>query len=224
MALIELENISFIYDDNLALKDISFSIEKGECIGLEGDNGSGKTTLIKIINGILFASSGKYIFNGKEISQKTMKNESLAKELHQKIGFVFQNPDTQLFCNSVRDEIEFGPRQLGLSEEEIKTRCDDVMAMLGITNIQDRAPYHLSGGEKKKTALACILSMNPEILVLDEPMNGLDRKSREKLLGFLVAWKSAGKTLIIATHDDKLLNLLADRIITISEDHTLVQE
>lgn len=224
MALIELENISFIYDDNLALKDISFSIEKGECIGLEGDNGSGKTTLIKIINGILFASSGKYIFNGKEISQKTMKNESLAKELHQKIGFVFQNPDTQLFCNSVRDEIEFGPRQLGLSEEEIKTRCDDVMAMLGITNIQDRAPYHLSGGEKKKTALACILSMNPEILVLDEPMNGLDRKSREKLLGFLVAWKSAGKTLIIATHDDKLLNLLTDRIITISEDHTLVQE
>ncbi len=224
MPLIELENISFIYDDNLALKDISFSIEKGECIGLEGDNGSGKTTLIKIINGILFASSGKYIFNGKEISQKTMKNESLAKELHQKIGFVFQNPDTQLFCNSVRDEIEFGPRQLGLSEEEIKTRCDDVMAMLGITNIQDRAPYHLSGGEKKKTALACILSMNPEILVLDEPMNGLDRKSREKLLGFLVAWKSAGKTLIIATHDDKLLNLLTDRIITISEDHTLVQE
>lgn len=224
MALIELENISFIYDDNLALKDISFSIEKGECIGLEGDNGSGKTTLIKIINGILFASSGKYIFNGKEISQKTMNNESLAKELHQKIGFVFQNPDTQLFCNSVRDEIEFGPRQLGLSEEEIKTRCDDVMAMLGITNIQDRAPYHLSGGEKKKTALACILSMNPEILVLDEPMNGLDRKSREKLLGFLVAWKSAGKTLIIATHDDKLLNLLTDRIITISEDHTLVQE
>lgn len=224
MALINLENINFIYDDNLALKDISLSIEKGECIGLEGDNGSGKTTLIKIINGILFASSGKYVFDGKEINQKTMKNEALAKEIHQRIGFVFQNPDTQLFCNSVRDEIEFGPRQLGLSEEEIKTRCDDVIEILGIENIQERAPYHLSGGEKKKTALACILSMNPEVLVLDEPMNGLDRKSREKLFAFLMGWKSAGKTLIIASHDDTLLNKFADRIVTITENHTLEQE
>jgi len=221
MALIELENISFIYDDSPALSDISLSIEKGECIGLEGDNGSGKSTLIKVLNGVLFAGAGKYTFDGKEINAKTMKNEAFSKEFHSRVGYVFQNPDTQLFCNSVRDEIEFGPRQMGLSEEEVKQRCDDVIQILGLSQVEERAPYHLSGGEKKKTALACVLSMNPEVLILDEPMNGLDRKTREKLMDFLQAWKNAGKTLIIATHDDNLLKQITDRIITIDENHKL---
>lgn len=224
MALIKLENLCFEYEDSLALKDISLEINKGECIGLEGDNGSGKTTLIKILNGLIYPTSGIYYFDEKEISQKTLKNELFAKVFHQQVGYVFQNPENQLFCGSVGEEIAFGPRQMGLSEEEIKTRCSDVMKLLGIENLEQRAPYHLSGGEKKKTALACVLSMNPEVLVLDEPLNGLDRKSGEVLLQVLSSLKAAGKTLIIATHDEALLKKLSDRVITINEDHTLAKE
>ncbi len=221
MAYIRLENISYSYEDSVALKDVSLEINRGECVGFEGDNGSGKTTLIKLLNGLIFPSSGTFYFEDREISHKTMKKELFAKEFHQKIGYVFQNPENQLFCGSVAEEIAFGPRQMGLPEEEVQKRTSDVMELFGIGHLENRAPYHLSGGEKKKTALACVLSMNPDVLVLDEPMNGLDRKSREKLLQILLALKAAGKTLIIATHDEVLLNQLSDRIIEFNEDHTI---
>lgn len=221
MALIELNNINFQYDDIPSLVDISLSIEKGESVGLEGDNGSGKSTLIKLLNGLIFASSGTYFFEGKEISKKTMKDELFEKQFHSKIGYVFQNSETQLFCGSVKEEIAFGPRQMGLAEDEIEIRCSDVMKLLGLTAIAERAPYHLSGGEKRKTALACVISMNPDVLIIDEPMNGLDKKSRVVLLDFLKAWKSARKTLIIATHEQSLLNELVDRIVTITEEHRI---
>ncbi|MCQ2589194.1 MAG: energy-coupling factor ABC transporter ATP-binding protein [Treponema sp.] len=222
MALIELFNVSFEYDDVPALKDINLSIYEGECIGIEGDNGCGKTTLIRLLNGLIFATKGKYTFENQEVTEKAMKDDVFAKKLHQKMGYVFQNPETQLFCSSVKEEIAYGPRQMGLSEEEIETRCKDVMELLGLTALENRAPYHLSGGEKKKTALGCVLSMNPEILVLDEPLNGLDRKARETLMEFLHGWKQAGKTLIISTHDENLLNLITDRRITFGEDHSLI--
>lgn len=221
--MIKLENFCFEYEDSIALKDINLTINKGECVGLEGDNGSGKTTLIKVLNGLIFGTSGTYTFEDKEINPKSMKDELFAKSFHQKIGYVFQNPETQLFCSSVAQEVAFGPKQMGLSKQEVQTRCADVMQLLGITHLADRAPYHLSGGEKKKTALASVLAMNPEILVLDEPMNGLDRKSRQVLLQVLLGLKAAGKTLIIATHDENLMTQLADRIVTIGEDHTIIQ-
>ena len=221
MALIELNNINFQYDDIPSLVDISLSIEKGESVGLEGDNGSGKSTLIKLLNGLIFASSGTYFFEGKEISKKTMKDELFEKQFHSKIGYVFQNSETQLFCGSVKEEIAFGPQQMGLAEDEIEIRCSDVMKLLGLTAIAERAPYHLSGGEKRKTALACVISMNPDVLIIDEPMNGLDKKSRVVLLVFLKAWKTAGKTLIIATHEQSLLNELVDRVVTITEEHRI---
>lgn len=221
--MIKLENFCFEYEDSIALKDINLTINKGECVGLEGDNGFGKTTLIKVLNGLIFGTSGTYTFEDKEINPKSMKDELFAKSFHQKIGYVFQNPETQLFCSSVAQEVAFGPKQMGLSKQEVQTRCADVMQLLGITHLADRAPYHLSGGEKKKTALASVLAMNPEVLVLDEPMNGLDRKSRQVLLQVLLGLKAAGKTLIIATHDENLMTQLADRIVTIGEDHTIIQ-
>lgn len=222
MALIKLENINYKYEDSTALADMTFEINRGESVGLEGDNGCGKTTLIKLLNGLIFPDSGSYFFDGKEINQKTMKNEKFAKAFHQKIGYVFQNPENQLFCGSVFEEIAFGPQQMGLSREEVEKRTNDVMNLMGIEALKDRAPYHLSGGEKKKTALACVLSMNPQVLILDEPMNGLDRKSRENLLQILLSLKEAGKTLIVATHDEDLLKQITDRIISIGEDHRLV--
>ena len=137
------------------------------------------------------------------------------------MGFIFQNSDVQLFCSNVEEEISFGPRQMGLSDEEVKQRTDDVIALLDIEKLRDRAPYHLSGGEKRKVAIACILSMNPEALVLDEPLAGLDRKTQEWLVGFLLDLKKAGKTLIISTHNDELAHTLADRLVVISDDHTV---
>lgn len=220
--MIKLENICFEYDDSVALKDINLEIAKGECIGIEGDNGCGKTTLIKLLNGLIFPTSGNYFFEGKGINQRAMKDNLFSKAFHSKVGYVFQNPENQLFCGSVLEEIAFGPRQMGLTEDEITLRCNDVMKLMGIEQLADRAPYHLSGGEKKKTALACVLSMNPEVLIFDEPLNGLDRKSREVLLQVMKSLKVAGKTLIIATHDEALLNTISDRIITIGEDHSIV--
>ena len=221
MSLIKLENVNYKYEDSTALTDITFEINQGESIGLEGDNGCGKTTLIKLLNGLIFPDSGSYFFDDKEINQKSMKNEKFAKAFHQKIGYVFQNPENQLFCGSVFEEIAFGPQQMGLPQEEVEKRTNDVMKLMGIEALKDRAPYHLSGGEKKKTALACVLSMNPQVLILDEPMNGLDRKSRENLLQILLSLKQAGKTLVVATHDEVLLKQITDRIITIGEDHRL---
>lgn len=219
--MIRLENICFEYEDSVALQNINLNISKGESVGLEGDNGCGKTTLIKLLNGLIFPTSGEYFFEGNKIDSKSMKNEMFAKAFHQKVGYVFQNPENQLFCSTVEEEIAFGPKQMGLSKSEVQMRCNDVMKLLGIEHIAQRAPYHLSGGEKKKTALACVLSMNPEVLILDEPLNGLDRKTRETLLQVLKALKSAGKTLIIATHDEKLLQQLSDRIITLTDEHTI---
>jgi cobalt/nickel transport system ATP-binding protein len=223
-ALIELKNISCRYEEVTALQNISFVIEEGESIGLAGDNGSGKTTLLRLLCGLAFAYEGTYLFAGREVNEQTMKDPQKAKALHSRIGYVFQNPENQLFCASVREEIAFGPHQMGLSEEEVDRRTEDVMKMLGIQALADRAPYHLSGGEQKKTALACVLSMNPAVLIIDEPLNGLDRRTREWMRDFMLAWKKAGRTLLIATHDETLLEDVPDRILTIGENHTIVSD
>lgn len=222
--LIRLEHVSYHYEKIPALEDLSFAIQKGECIGIAGDNGCGKTTLLKLLNGLLFPDHGTWQFRGQEINQASMKNQKTARNLHASIGYVFQNPEVQLFCGSVEEEIAFGPRQLGLSEAEVNQRTSDVMKMMGLENLASRAPYHLSGGEQKKTTLACVLSMNPEVLILDEPLNGLDRKSREWMLTFLEQWKQAGKTLLISSHDETLLHKIPERIIELSESHTIIYD
>lgn len=223
-ALIELKNVCCRYEEVTALQKISFAAAEGESIGLAGDNGSGKTTLLRLLCGLVFADEGSYLFAGKPVNEKTMKDPWKARALHSRIGYVFQNPENQLFCASVREEIAFGPHQMGLRDEEVERRTEDVMKMLEIQALADRAPYHLSGGEQKKTALACVLSMNPEVLIIDEPLNGLDRRTRDWMKDFLLAWKQAGRTLLIATHDENLLRDVPDRIITIGENHTIVSD
>ena len=217
--LIRLENVCFAYEGHVALRYINLEIGLGETVVLQGANGCGKSTLLKLINGLIFPEEGAYYFEGMIINAASLKDTVKSKAFHQKIGFVFQNPDVQLFCGSVREEIEFGPRQMGLSEEEIKKRTDDVIGLLGIDYLSDRAPYHLSGGEKKKVSLACVLSMNPEVLVLDEPLAGLDRPTQDWLTDFLQQLQKVGKTLIISTHDDELAHLLGDRIVYMNMDH-----
>lgn len=219
--LFSLENVCFAYEGHIALRYITLDVARGETIVLQGSNGCGKSTLLKLLNGLVYAEEGTYRFDGDVINEKSLKDNIFSKKFHQRVGFIFQNSDVQLFCSNVEEEISFGPRQMGLSEEEVKQRTDDVIELLGIGDLRERAPYHLSGGEKRKVAIACILSMNPEALVLDEPLAGLDRKTQEWLVGFLLQLKEAGKTLIVSTHNDELAHTLADRLVVIGDDHAI---
>ena len=215
--MIELKDISYSYYQDIVLENFSLSIKEGEAIAICGDNGSGKSTLLKIINGLLFPQKGNYIFEGTEITEKQMEISKYSKEFHQKIGFVWQNPDTQLFCSSVEEELAFGPIQMGLSDEEIQKRVNDSLELLDLTKLRKRPPYYLSGGEKKKTAIASILTINPSVWTLDEPLSSLDKKTREWLIEFLKSLKNVGKTIIFSSHEKSLVEILADRVITLEE-------
>lgn len=210
--MIKLDDICFAYDSTPVLKHFSTEIADGEFVVIKGDNGCGKSTLLNIINALEFAEIGTYTFDGTVIDKKAVKNEQFAKAFHQKIGYVFQNTDAQLFCSSVYDEIAFAPRQMQLDEAEIAKRVDDMLKLTGTEHLKERAPFHLSMGEKKKVAVASVLAMNPQVLILDEPMNFLDKKSREWLVEFLNQMHSVGKTIIIVSHTDDF-DKMADKII-----------
>ena len=217
----EVRDLSFAYGSNQILKDISLMIKEGKITTIMGANGCGKSTLIKLLNGIIFPSEGKYFYQGHEINEKALKNSQFAKWFHQQMGYVFQNADTQLFCGSVEEEIAFGPVQMGLSEEEIKKRTEDCLHLFGLEKLRERPPYHLSGGEKRKVSLACILSLNPEVLILDEPLAGLDEKTQDMLVDFLQSFHNAGKTLITITHNRQLAETIGTRFACMNEEHEL---
>lgn len=212
--MIKLDDICFAYDSTPVLKHFSTEIADGEFVVIKGDNGCGKSTLLNIINALEFAEIGTYTFDGTVIDKKAMKNEQFAKAFHQKIGYVFQNTDAQLFCSSVYDEIAFAPRQMQLDEAEIAKRVDDMLKLTGTEHLKERAPFHLSMGEKKKVAVASVLAMNPQVLILDEPMNFLDKKSRQWLVEFLNQMHSVGKTIIIVSHTDDF-DKMADKVINL---------
>lgn len=224
LKMIDIKDVSYSYSGINGLKNINLHIFKGESVVLMGANGSGKSTLLKLINGIALPDSGIYKFNNEEITAKKLHDTKFAKSFHQKIGFVFQNSDTQLFCADVYDEIAFGPRQMGLSETDVEIRVNDCLDLLNIRDFKHRQPYHLSGGEKRKVAIACVLSLNPDILVLDEPMNGLDPRTKRWLVNFLVTLNKSGKTLITSTHDIELVQEISQRSILFDENHTIAAD
>ena len=212
--MIKLDDICFAYDSTPVLKHFSTEIADGEFVVIKGDNGCGKSTLLNIINALEFAEIGTYTFDGTVIDKKAVKNEQFAKAFHQKIGYVFQNTDAQLFCSSVYDEIAFAPRQMQLDEAEVAKRVEDILKLTGTEHLKERAPFHLSMGEKKKVAVASVLAMNPQVLILDEPMNFLDKKSRLWLVEFLNQMHSIGKTIIIVSHTDDF-DKMADKVINL---------
>lgn len=222
--MIEIKDVYYSYSSVNALKNININIEKGEAVSLMGPNGCGKSTLLKLINGIISPDSGEYKFNEEIITHKKLQDAEFSKSFHQKIGFVFQNSDTQLFCSNVYDEVAFGPRQMGMDENEVEKRVNDCLDLLNIQDFRDRPPYHLSGGEKRKVAVACVLSLNPEVLVLDEPMNGLDPRTQRWLVQFLIQINQAGKTLITSTHNLELVSEISSRSILFDETHTIAAD
>jgi len=222
--MIELKDVSYSYSGVTALQNINMHIEKGEAVALMGPNGSGKSTLLKLINGIISPDHGIFRFNSQEITRQKLSDTKFAKRFHQQIGFVFQNSDTQLFCADVYDEIAFGPRQMGLDEKEVGNRVNDCLELLNIQDFRNRPPYHLSGGEKRKVAIACVLSLNPEVLVLDEPMSGLDPRTQRWLVELLVNLNKSGKTIITSTHNLELVPEISGRAILFDENHTIAAD
>lgn len=198
--MIKCEELYFYYGDNKVLDDINFTINKNDFTVIMGDNGCGKSTLLKILNGLIFPSKGKYLFNNKEITKNYLKDNYNMALFHQNIGFIFQNYDVQLFNSTVYDEIAFGLRTMGLSENDVNQRVMDCLKLLDIEELKTRVPYNLSGGEKKKVVIASVLAMNPQVIVLDEPFNGLSMKVQEELLSLLVNLNKCGKTIILTTH------------------------
>ena len=220
--IINLSHISYNYEEVSALNDISLEIYAGELIFFTGPNGCGKSTLFKLLNGLIFPTKGEYYFDNKKIDKNTLQDNIFAKNFHKRIGYIFQNPDVQLFNATVYDEIAFGPRQMNLNEEIIHQRINELLIYLNIQHLQDRPPYHLSGGEQKKVALAAILALNPDVLMIDEPLNGLDNKTRQWFKEFLMDFIKDNKTILISTHEQELLSLPHSRIIKFNDKHTIL--
>ena len=223
--LFKLQSINYSYQpDKFALRDISLEIAKGERIVLLGPNGCGKSTLQKVLAGLIFPGQGTFWAYGTEITRQKMQDKNFAGAYRRKIGFVFQNSDVQLFCASVLDEVMFGPLAIGLSYDKAKEQAEEMLDCMGIKSLRDRLPHHLSGGEKKKVAIAAVLAVNPEVLVLDEPTNGLDPKTQRWMRGMLRQLNDCGKTIIIATHQLDLVPDLAERVVVIGDDHSIMAD
>ncbi len=222
--MIHLRNVSYAYEGCEALCAIDLDISRGESVAFIGPNGSGKSTLLKLLNAIVLPDNGSYVFDGKSVTRASLKDQTFARSFHQRIGFLFQNPEAQLFCPSVEEEISFGPRQMGCAEEVVAGRIEDCLKLLDIEHLAKRPPWHLSGGEKRKVAFASILALNPEVLVLDEPMNDLDPRTKRFLREIILSLHGAGKTIICATHDFRYVEGVFKRAVVFSEDHRIIRE
>lgn len=222
--IFELEHISFSYNNQIALKDVSINVRAGERIAVLGANGSGKSTLLKILDGLFFPQKGVVRAFGEGMSEETLQDESHAFAFRRRVGLVFQDPDVQLFSPTVWDEITFAPLHLGLARTEVIERAEWAMDLLGITKLRERAPHRLSGGEKKKVALASVLSLRPDVWLLDEPTASLDPRSQSRLLDFIDELGREGKTIVTATHDLDIVEEIADRVVMFCEDHEISAE
>jgi cobalt/nickel transport system ATP-binding protein len=207
-----------------ALRSVELKVRQAERVVVVGTNGSGKSTLLHILGALLFATNGEARAYGRVLSEETLAEASFTAFFRRRVGLLFQNPDVQLFCPTVLDEIAFGPLQLGASPEEALEKSRALIEMLGLQKISSRPPFQLSGGEKKKVALAAMLSVNPDVLLLDEPTGGLDPRTQVWLVEILGELHRLGKTIVTATHDLSILEEIADRAVVMEEGHTIVAD
>jgi len=220
--IIRLTNINYSYYHKIpALQNISLSIKKGEIFAIIGQNGCGKSTLLHIINALISPDSGEYLFKGNPITEKLLRKQNNNFNLRKSMGYIFQNPEIQLFNPTVWDELLFAPLQMDISLESAKERAAKTLAFLGIEYLKERQVYMLSGGEKKKVAVASVLTLNPEILLIDEPLAGLDPKTQTFFIELLVELNRAGKTIIFTTHHLDLIDHLQPRVAVLSDSHTI---
>ena len=205
--MIQVEHLSHFYHSNQVLKDINFSQERGTVTAIIGPSGSGKTTLLQHLNGLLLPDSGTVKIAGTPVSQ----NLSRARQI---VGMVFQNPDSQIVGETVSEDVAFGPLHMGLPEAEVRERVSGALAQVGMTDYADRLSHHLSVGEKKRIAIATVLSMTPDILVLDEPSAGLDPRARRNLITLL---DELPITMLVSSHDMLMVRELFPRMVIMNE-------
>jgi cobalt/nickel transport system ATP-binding protein len=206
----EVHNISYRYREARALDGLSLTIHQGQRVALMGANGSGKSTLLRLLDALYFAESGSVKFCGESLTEERLRDDEFAFQFRRRVGFVFQNPDAQLFNPTVFDELAFGPLQLRWPKQLIISRVNETLDRMEIAHLKDRAPHRLSGGEKKRVALASTLILDPEVLLLDEPTDALDPKSQSRIIDLLVGWGAGAKTVITATHDLDIIEDIAD--------------
>ncbi len=216
--LLEFDQIHYAYPNcRESLSGVTFSIKKGARVALVGPNGAGKTTLLLMCNGVLEPTKGRVLFNGEPLQY----NSSSLREIRKKVGLVFQNSDTQLFAPTIYQDVAFGPLNLGMTPDEIKATVTRSLAAVGLFGYEKRPPHQLSGGEKKRAAIAGTLAMEPEVLVFDEPTSSLDPAGAADLMELLDELHSQGKTIIISTHDVELAYLWADQIVLVNKGTVL---
>ncbi|MCI5515335.1 MAG: energy-coupling factor transporter ATPase [Oscillospiraceae bacterium] len=221
MSIIACENLTFLYGqgtpfETAALDNVSFSCEKGEIVGIIGHTGSGKSTLIQHLNGLLKPNSGTIYLRDKNIWSK--ENEKNIRSVRFAVGLCFQYPEYQIFEETIYKEIAFGPKQMGLDENEIRERVYRSMDFVGIDRaIENKSPFDLSGGQKRRVAIASIIAMKPQVLVLDEPCAGLDPKGRDTILGLIKDYQRLeGNTVLLVSHSMEDVAKIADRVLVMN--------
>jgi cobalt/nickel transport system ATP-binding protein len=221
----EARSLTYYYDEGqIALEEISLQIQAGESVAILGSNGSGKSTLLKLLDGLYFPAAGEVIAFGRPLSEPALAEEAFNFEFRRRVGLVFQDSDVQLFSPSVWDEVAFAPLQLGIETQQVAERVTQALQALRIDKLSQRAPHRLSGGEKKRVAIASVLSLDPQVWLMDEPTAGLDPRSQSWLIDFILEQRQAGKTMLTATHDLSIVEEIADRIYILDEAHHLVAE
>ena len=221
--MFELHGVRYEYAGrHTALDGIDLRIERGEHVALLGANGSGKSTLLKLLDGIIGPSAGSMRAMGRDVA--AVADGQDAFRFHREVGLVFQDPDVQLFSATVLDDVAFGPLQLGLPQDEVRARCDEALRQMGIAHLAERAPFELSGGEKKRAAIASVLSLRPEVLLLDEPTASLDPRTKWVLVNLVRQLGEGGKTLVIATHELDIVPLIADRVVVLGENRRVLAD
>ncbi len=210
--MIEVKGVCFAYPTGVeALKEVSLEIRDGDFVAIMGSNGAGKTTLVKHFNGLLKPASGEVFVDG--VSTRSVSTASLARE----VGFVFQNPDHQLFCETVEEEVAYALKNFGFEDGIVKSRVTWALNLLGLTQYRQTSPFMLSGGERKRLALASVLAWDPQVVVLDEPTIGQDYEQKEKLRQFIVQLNAQGKTVVVVTHDVEFVADCGPRIVLMAE-------
>jgi cobalt/nickel transport system ATP-binding protein len=219
----DIQHVSFDYDGKqTALDDISLQIPVGSSVVILGANGCGKSSLLKVLDALYFPTQGTITAFGSPLTEAALRDDQANYAFRRKVGLVFQDTDVQLFSPSVVDEVAFAPLQLGLSRAEVEQRVEEALQTLRIEKLRDRAPHRLSGGEKRRVALASLLSLRPEVWLLDEPTTGLDPRSQAWLVDFIRQEQASGKTLVTATHDLEIAAKIASTMVVFDEDHHIV--
>lgn len=213
--IFELTDVSYAYQNQTALDGLSLRIRRGERVALLGANGSGKSTLLRLLDALYFPGKGELKAFGEVLSEDALVDDDTNFSFRRRVGLVFQNPDVQIFNPTVFDEVAFGPLQLGWPRDRILRCLDEILTRFAISHLQDRAPHRLSSGEKKRVALASVLILEPEVLLLDEPTASLDPESQGEVIRFLIESRNTGRTIVTATHDLDIIEDIADFVFVL---------